>query len=53
MNPRDIQRYVDAWKKGDDATVHQITRQAIEGGDDSELVDLKRSVEGIPYGSGK
>jgi hypothetical protein len=53
MESSDIQRYVTAWKKGDDATIARITVDVTQGGDDSELVDLSRAVEGIPYGSGK
>jgi hypothetical protein len=48
-----IQRYIEAWKKGDDATTNQITIKVIQGGDDSELIDLSRAVDGLPYGPGK
>lgn len=48
-----IQRFVAAWKSGDDDTINRITLEVSERGDDTELIALSRAMAATPHGGAK
>ncbi|MGW2048586.1 hypothetical protein ACWCPF_25895 [Streptomyces sp. NPDC001858] len=52
MHSPTIQRFVDAWLRGDDDAINRITIEVNERGDDAEIVVLARAMAANPYGEG-
>lgn len=46
-----IRRFTDAWKRGDDDAINQITIEITRRGSDDDIVAMSRVMAASPYGS--
>ncbi|MFB7500043.1 hypothetical protein ACFC09_36090 [Streptomyces sp. NPDC056161] len=48
-----VRRFTDAWKRGDDHMINQITIEVTQGGSDADIVAISRVMSSTPHGSRK